>query len=75
MDKCGEILHGDAGRITYKLGKEYTLNERCTWVIRAKSLSTVSVKLVSDGFESCCDGLQINRINPDGHLDLDAMFM
>jgi len=76
VDTCGEILIGDSGRISYKLGKEYELNERCTWVVKSKSKSSITVQLMADGFESCCDGLKINKMSLDsGTIDSEGISM
>lgn len=75
-DNCGEILNGDSGQIVYKIAKEYEVDERCTWIIRAKAWSTITVQLMADGFESCCDGILLNKINMnDGIIDPEGISM
>ena len=65
VDECGNILIGDLGHIQYHLTSQYEDLSRCTWVIESLTLSKISLKLIKDGFESCCDFLVATPLNVD----------
>jgi len=67
---CGGILSGNYGRVTYKLGGRYKNSEQCTWTLYGENVKEFKFTLGRNGFESCCDYIILNSLNPEnGSLD------
>ncbi|CAL8070885.1 unnamed protein product [Orchesella dallaii] len=65
VEECGGAIIGDRGVISYKSGLEYLDNERCVWILHSPNSSTINLTLVESGFDSCCDYLLVNTIDPE----------
>ncbi|CAL8146478.1 unnamed protein product [Orchesella dallaii] len=65
---CGGVLTGDAGTLNYKLGIDYSNNEWCVWLLHSKVSMSFTFYLILEGFESCCDYLLVNTIDPETGL-------
>lgn len=63
VDKCGGVIHGASGRLSYKLDSLYENGERCIWLIHSQASSEIQLKLVKEGFELCCDYVLVNTVD------------
>ncbi|XP_021950228.2 uncharacterized protein LOC110847573 isoform X2 [Folsomia candida] len=63
QDKCGGVIHGASGRLSYKLDSLYENGERCIWLIHSQASSEIQLKLVKEGFELCCDYVLVNTVD------------
>ncbi|CAL8140029.1 unnamed protein product [Orchesella dallaii] len=71
--ECGGVLTGDAGILNYKLGMDYSNNEWCVWLLHSKASMSFTFYIIQEGFESCCDYLLVNAIDPEsGRLQNDT---
>ncbi|CAL8070881.1 unnamed protein product [Orchesella dallaii] len=65
LAECGGVIRADRGVISYKTGLRYLDNERCVWTLHSPNSSIINLNLLEDGFESCCDYLLVNTIDPE----------
>ncbi|CAL8069663.1 unnamed protein product [Orchesella dallaii] len=73
-DNCGGVIKGERGVLKYKIGTDYVNNERCVWLLHSPNSTNITLKLLKDGFESCCDSLLVNTIDPEnGSLRNDTV--
>ncbi|CAL8070897.1 unnamed protein product [Orchesella dallaii] len=73
-EECGGAIIGDTGVISYKSGLEDLNKERCVWILHSPNSSKINLTLLEDGFESCCDYLLVNTIDPEtGWIRNDTM--
>ncbi|ODM94759.1 Deleted in malignant brain tumors 1 protein [Orchesella cincta] len=63
-NKCGGVIIGSKGTLHYKAGENYNHNENCVWLLHSPTSSGITLKLVHNGFEECCDYLLVNTIDP-----------
>ncbi|CAL8146997.1 unnamed protein product [Orchesella dallaii] len=61
--KCGGVIVGQRGYLNYKLGKDYSNNERCVWLLHSPGSESIHLQLIDDGFQICCDYLSVNTID------------
>lgn len=74
--QCGGVIRGDRGVLKYKIGVDYFNNERCVWLLHSPNSTNITLKLVKDGFEACCDYLLVTTIDPsNGTLRNDTVPM
>ncbi|CAL8070822.1 unnamed protein product [Orchesella dallaii] len=66
--ECGGAIIGDKGKISYNSGLEYLNNERCVWILHSPKSKSIKLKLLEVGFETCCDYLLVNTIDPETGL-------
>ncbi|CAL8070879.1 unnamed protein product [Orchesella dallaii] len=74
--ECGGVIMADRGVISYKTGLKYLDNERCVWILHSPNNSMIKLNLLEHGFESCCDYLLVNTIDPEtGWIRNDTYIM
>jgi len=64
-DKCGGIISANKGTLKYKVGTNYFSNERCIWLLESPKSTSISFKLMQEGFEPCCDYIYITSVDPN----------
>lgn len=72
-NRCGGILSGSEGRITYPLDGQYEHNSQCSWIITTNNTMVLNVTFhnfdIEDATECRFDWLQIN----DGHTSASEL--
>ncbi|CAL8070959.1 unnamed protein product [Orchesella dallaii] len=63
-DKCGGVIIGSRGVLSYKLDSNYLNGERCIWLLHSPNSTSITLKLLDDGFEKCCDYILVTTIDP-----------
>ncbi|CAL8128157.1 unnamed protein product [Orchesella dallaii] len=63
--KCGGVIVGETGEISYKLDESYLNNERCVWLVHSPNNSSITFNLQDAGFEKCCDFVSVTTIDPE----------
>ncbi|CAL8146577.1 unnamed protein product [Orchesella dallaii] len=61
--KCGGVVVGQTGYLNYKLGKDYSNNERCVWLLHSPGSESIHLQLIDDGFQIWFDYLSVNTID------------
>lgn len=64
-NNCGGIIRGDKGILKYKISEDYLNNERCVWLLQTPNHTSITLKLLKDGFETCCDHILVTTIDTD----------
>ncbi|CAL8069667.1 unnamed protein product [Orchesella dallaii] len=61
---CGGVIIGDDGILRYKMNVQYWNNELCVWLLLAPNSGSITLNLIQNGFEECCDILFVSTIDP-----------
>ncbi|ODM91721.1 Deleted in malignant brain tumors 1 protein, partial [Orchesella cincta] len=73
-ENCGGLIIGENGLLNYKLRTYYPNNERCVYLLHSPNSRSITLELLEDEFEVCCDFLHVNTIDPtNGTLRNDTV--